>query len=118
MRRLYIPALGDELTLAAPWSFNLKNERRNKSLIQYFLPTLPPDPWYGPPMGRDRMLTLPVTVPTGTVLMVDRIYIRAGAKDFDSVTFRCAMPLKPGQKKASRVRFFASLTEVNGMKVK
>lgn len=31
--------------------------------------------------------TIPVTLPAGTILAIDRIYIRKGSKDFSSITF-------------------------------
>lgn len=49
------------------------------------------------------------TVPRGTRLRVDRIYIRQGAPDFDSLTF-WALDLAK-----KRVRFFAKLADVNTM---
>lgn len=51
-----------------------------------------------------------LTLPVGTYLKVDRVYIRKGAKDFSSVTFWCQ---KPGYKK--KYRFFAKLEDVNNI---
>jgi hypothetical protein len=31
--------------------------------------------------------TIPITLPAGTILAIDRIYIRKGSKDFSSITF-------------------------------
>lgn len=62
-----------------------------------------------------------VTLPKGTVLSVDRIYIRKGASDFSSLTFyvhECPLPeLTPAKKgggfKKGRKRFWAKLDDVN-----
>ncbi len=48
--------------------------------------------------------SIPVSLPAGTVLMVDRIYIRQGREDWSSVTF-----------KVPKGRFWAKLDEVNNM---
>lgn len=55
--------------------------------------------------NRDSMVTLP----TGTNLKVDRVYIRKGAKDFSSITFFMVLPEKKS------VRFWAKIPDVNTM---
>jgi len=66
---------------------------------------------------------LNVTIPAGTILKVDRIYIRKGSKDYSSITFFANMPavelvrrqnfkkIKKERKKA--IRFWAKLSECN-----
>lgn len=55
-----------------------------------------------------KSVSVPVTWPKGTVLKIDRIYIRKGLEDFSSLTFTT----KPeGMKK--QVRFWAKLADVN-----
>jgi hypothetical protein len=70
--------------------------------------------------------TIPVTLPTGTQLKVDRIYIRKGASDYSSLTFYiqqtslpALQPVKKGGKAFSkgRKRFWAKLADVNTMMV-
>jgi hypothetical protein len=119
MKQLYIPALGDTLTLAKPWTFALKSEQRNDTLFEVLhnrqkIPRYT-QAWYET-FFRHGTPPLPTTIPAGTVLTVSRIYIRAGAKDFDSVTFRAK--LKDVSGKLRGVRFFASLADVNTLKVK
>lgn len=53
---------------------------------------------------------IPVTLPAGTVLKVDRIYIRKGMKDFSSLTFTAKLA---NMKKAAR--FWVKLRDVNRM---
>jgi hypothetical protein len=74
MKTLHIPTIGDEVTLAAPWKFTVHREYRNMSLIE----------WMGESRPGDQ---LPCTLPKGTKLRIDRIYIRRNLKEFDSVTF-------------------------------
>lgn len=52
----------------------------------------------------------PATFPVGTILKVDRIYIRKGAgmSEYSSLSFYATLP---GQKK--KFRFFAKLNDVN-----
>lgn len=57
-----------------------------------------------------------VTLPAGRVLGVDRYYIRHGAADFDSVTWRLqAEPAKRGQPKSVSGRFWTKLRDANQM---
>lgn len=85
--KLYIPAIGDELKLTSDWTFQLYNENRNFSLMEYLK-----DPRYDreDPYGYEsvqQIKSLPATIPAGAILKVDRIYIRRGLSDYDSITF-------------------------------
>jgi hypothetical protein len=154
--KLFIPALGTELTLQEPWAFTVYQESRNSSLIS--LLTLKPSKptaafkkakaaewatqvanyprWYGRAATADdeqryfesywrqtmegkKLGTH--TFPAKTVLIVDRIYIRQGQDDFDSVTFRAKYYHSSEQtgfgKKGKMVRFWAKLDDVNTMQV-
>ncbi len=77
--KLYIPTVGDSIRLTADWTFDLYNEGRNYTLMEYV--NDPRERKY-----RDNV-PVPATLPAGLVLKVDRIYIRKGHKDFDSITF-------------------------------
>lgn len=99
--KMYIPPLGTELVLAKAWSFPLFLEYRNIAALEYFkLLKEGDDHW----SHEDK--SYPHTLPKGTTLKVDRIYIRKGAGDYDSVTF-----FMPGTGK--RIRFWAKLADVN-----
>lgn len=75
--KLYVPEIGDRLRLIKDWTFNLYNERRNSSLRTHFgLETT----W-----SRDDYAE--VTIPAGTILKVDRIYIRKGMEGYSSISF-------------------------------
>jgi len=52
-----------------------------------------------------------VTLPTGTELKVDRIYIKSTYRDFDSITFRIGVC--PTNKKLSKARFWVKLHDAN-----
>jgi hypothetical protein len=57
-----------------------------------------------------------ITLPKGTQLTIDRIYIRKGATDFDSLSFwMTGRPPTIAFKKKGKVRFWAKLTEVNSI---
>ena len=57
---------------------------------------------------------LPVTLPAESVLTIDRIYLRKGAGEFDSLTFILNGAKIPGKKGANaRVRFWVKLDDVN-----
>lgn len=137
MPRLFIPSLGAKLTLAVDWKFKLVEESRNATLVEHLTETgglahrtvTPGTDWRGDTVTYDARL------PKGSVLIVDRIYIRKGAEDFDSITFllegvktkartvrRTAVAVGAGtsesfeydQKKPSRtVRFWVKLAEAN-----
>lgn len=60
--------------------------------------------------------TATVEIPAGSVLKFDRYYIRQGANDFDSVTFRLEKPegrRKKGDPEPVSGRFWAKLRDVN-----
>lgn len=76
-RLVQIPSIGDVLILDKPWTFRLFHEYRNETLLAVF------DKKY----NEDRGGYTVVTLPRGTELRVDRIYIRKGVKDYDSLTF-------------------------------
>lgn len=113
MGKLFIPALGTEIVLAKDWKFELYNEHRNSDLalilgIQ----------WKYQQYSMRRTESATVVIPAGTVMKIDRIYIRAGQSDFNSVTFRVlaanakkidwGRPVRDGG-----FRFWASLDDVN-----
>lgn len=87
MPQLFIPAIGTELILAQDWNFQLFEERRNMTLIDYMAMTgclgarKPVTPSRSVVAGYDAFL------PAGSVLQVDRIYIRKKPIDFEGLAF-------------------------------
>ena len=145
MKKFFIPPLGYEFTLAKDWTFTIINDHRNESLITWMnVPEFPVKGAYRPLGGSYRDgedITLECTLPKGTVLKIDRIYIRRGLSGYDSVTFfmpKQKVTYAPTERTArqvngdgtfkdfkyitkrpsQRVRFFAKLDEVNTMVVK
>jgi len=120
---LHIPTIGEELTLAAPWAFNLYYERRNDTAVSFYLGVdLSATGLY------DRLINARwengfkfqwCTIAAGTVLAVERIYVRAGGaamKEYDSITFR-VISTPDGRKTLGKgkVRFWAKLLECNNI---
>jgi len=120
--QLCIPHLGQKFRLTSDWTFNLHLENRNISLYD-LLEIERPDyrtnhrEYYG---GRTVSIA---ALPAGTELRIDRIFVRRGLPQFDSVTFfLCDMPndfiklrRKAGFKGA--VRFWTKLDDANLMEV-
>ncbi len=80
--QFYVPEIGDEIRLTADWTFDLFDEYRNETLMQH--------------IGDDRPVAYihqkhlesePCTIPAGSILKIDRIYIRKGNSEFSSITF-------------------------------
>lgn len=117
--KLHIPSIGDEIVLAADWHFILHDESRNATLFTFLnIPGYNPNTWY------NNMAPTPVIIPAGEKLKIDRIYIRKGKDDFDSVTFlwkgkstqpRIERYHDGSEYKVPRspVRFWAKLEDVN-----
>lgn len=113
---LFIPPLGTRLVLAQPWAFALYNERRNATLMALLGDARPFE--YVP------VEAVPVSLPAGTELILDRYYIRQNLDDFDSVSFRIAGASAAaqlygglGSKAKRQARFWAKLDDVNKMVV-
>jgi len=105
-RQITIPTIGTVLKLTAPWVFSLYHESRNRD----FLKKLGID--YRTTSYFEEKKHTDVLVPVETKMVVDRIYIRKGKKDFDSITFRLKKGDFPGNKKIYG-RFWAKLGDVN-----
>lgn len=135
--KLFIPEIGTLLRLTADWVFYLHYEGRNEGLLKFFELIVPNSNqnslrrgllvradgtadrwghWDGAQAWRDGIPThhaTQVTLPAGTELILDRIYIRKGKDAFSSVTFRTVV--LPGTK--SKPRFWAKLADVNTLEV-
>lgn len=100
---MLVAPLGTVLRLTKDWTFTLKHEHRNAALHKAF--KTPPRDW-----GSKEPDPV-VTLPAGSVLKLDRIYVRKGVSDYDSLTFY----LKAAHKGDMYGRFFVSLTDCNNM---
>lgn len=137
--QLYIPTLGTQLVLDSDWTFLLAPEDRNKTLYELLGKYQDQDFYHGAkptwvnvhtPNERitisrralnieEEKMWAPreFTLPRGTLLQVDRIYIRKGMDDFDSITF--TMPGKKvvvdGMTVRRQVRFWVPLDHANNI---
>lgn len=125
--KLFIPTIGTRLVLAEPWTFHLHDEYRNEKFYKAFhgeikrtnehwsdcrgnsSPVETPTHWH---KTHDKPQPIETTLPKGSVIEVDRLYLRKGAGEFDSLTFR----LISGVPKV-KGRFWAKLNEVNNIEV-
>lgn len=112
---LYIPEIGTQLRLTDYWVFHLFDEYRNRSLFKTlgeFLGDLKSVRVEG--IYREEEVYL-LPLPPGTILTVDRIYIRQGNSAFSSISFRLKETPHPIIKlrKKGAIRFWAKLSDVN-----
>lgn len=75
----YVPEISDEFRLLSDWTFDLYNESRNSSLMKFTNDSRK--------ASCINLTSLPCIIPAGSVLKIDRVYIRKGQKDFSSITF-------------------------------
>ena len=153
--RVFIPTINTKLQLDQPWSFLLYQESRNQNFLDLLrpvigdLPTVPVTPYIDHVYNEDLWFLEYVeytepqrrydpryvssapqfTLPAGSIVAVDRIYVRQKAADFDSVTFKllstthpALMPYRrqePFAKSGRKIiaRFWAKLDDVNTMDV-
>lgn len=137
--KLFVPELGTKLELTTKWQFPLYPENRNETLAKvlgYDLKYLGHVEYEGEfdwlkhhiwiKDGEEDTTTIPVELPKGTVLTVDRIYIRKGAKNFSSISFFIKGMEKVTTKakyhfhnpQARPVRFWARLDDCNNINFK
>lgn len=105
--KLYVPEIGDKLKLTSDWTFDLHWEHRNAGLLKHF---------FGEEFRwKDEKSHRPVTLPKGTVITVDRIYIRQGASEYSSISFYAGIGEtgKGHFGKPKNPRFWATLKDCN-----
>jgi hypothetical protein len=102
--KLNIPEIGTKIKLKEDWKFNLFSEDRNEALVlaatlgvderdqlqrgKTLTPFLISRGWQdAKPTDYWRSFFKEVTLPKGSILTVDRIYIRKGAANYSSVSF-------------------------------
>lgn len=108
--KLFLPEIGNRLVLTKDWEFVLYWESRNAKLIEKM--GFKYEHIWSHKQNSHKKQNFLVTMPIGTVLSVDRIYIRKGNAGFSSVSFR--IPKVENKKHTfSGVRFWASLSDVN-----
>jgi hypothetical protein len=124
MPKLFIPEIGDTLELVQPWTFDLFNEDRNSTLMAYVGDTRSVAwNWKNGTMVAEQR-----TLPIGSKLKIDRIFIRKGKEEFSSITFFLVGARTPRSTydngfrtvvlPARPVRFWAKLADVNTIEFK
>lgn len=96
-------SIDDIVTLTEDWTFILFRESRNGKF------------WDAQAYGHLSAYggSMHIVLPAGTRLVISRIYIRRGKKDFDSITFRI---IGHTNKKLIKKSFWAKLCDVRKMK--
>jgi hypothetical protein len=101
MTKLFIPQVGTQLTLINHWNCKVFNEYRNKKVFTGLSLDL---------TQLEKDTNINITFPKGTIFRVDRVYVRAPASSFDSITFTIvSCPIKT----LNKARFWVKLSEAN-----
>lgn len=125
--KVFVPTIGSDLILTKSCTVTIHSERRNWTFLKSIGMTVNQiyaDKNYGNLSVENQSLAdkykvnvslrdVSLKIPAGTVLSVNRIYIRQGAEDFDSMTFFCK-----GNKDFPKGRFWLKLTDVNNFEIK
>ena len=77
--QMCVPSVGDKIRLTEDWEFPLHFEYRNESLINRLQPNRH--------VSYSDTGSIIAILEAGTVLRIDRIYIRKGKSEWDSITF-------------------------------
>lgn len=116
--QFFVPDIGTRVSLTKDWTFRLYCESRNSDFFRKMGWKYSARHWRSEkPMGqRD------VTINAGSILKVNRIYIRQGVSAYSSITFNLQKgAVVDGDAdifKKGGIRFWAKLSDVNQMKVK
>ena len=109
--RFCVPSLGTKIQLAEDWKFKLYHEMRNESLWNLLNEKKFSYNWRA-----DDPEPVSITLPKGTVLSIDRIYVRRGKSEYDSLTFNLISTTHNKLQVKGRKRFWAKLADVNSIK--
>lgn len=112
--KLFVPAVGYRIRLTEKWEFQLYYESRNRALINLVDLDVKPEDY----SWQAKAKHFTANLPAGTLLEVDRVYVRTASKtatspenDYDSMTFKIIDHPHLGNKK--KIRFWAKLCDVN-----
>jgi hypothetical protein len=101
--KVFIPALKTALKLTEDWKFIVFHEYRNR----FFLASIAVNYLFAAP-GEEAEI---VTLPKDTIILLDRIYIRKGGEEYNSVTFR--IKDCPSDPRVNKKRFWTNLYYAN-----
>jgi len=108
---IWIPRPGDALRLLKPWTAEILLERRNARALMKML-SLKSEIEVYEICGKKKDQTTSFRFVEGDVLVVDRIYVRQGKPDFDSITFIVKSTKMP-DKSVVGARFWVKLRDAN-----
>jgi hypothetical protein len=116
MAVLNIPSIGTKLELSKDWLFSLHNEHRNDKFWDAYR-AINPDTEKRVDTGyyfdRPEQI-IDCSLPKGTILTLDRIYVRKGKAGFDSISFTISKcPIK-----GIKGRFWVKLEDANTLQYK
>ena len=109
--KLFIPAIGDKIKLTTDWTFTVHPEYRNHALYEMAAKQQITDfLWEG---VKSQYGPKQFTLPAGVTLAVDRIYIKKGSPDYNSVTFRIPKKGTDNPPHFAGLRFWVKLKDAN-----
>lgn len=102
MAKVFIPQVGDKIELSSNWNCKIFNERRNSSVFEAL----------GVDVSNMPNSNIDITFPKGTVFKVTRLYVRAPASSYDSLTLSVvSSPIK----KLAKAKFWVKIMDANNM---
>lgn len=112
MTQLYIPEIGDVITLSKEWVFDLYNEDRNETLMKHLGDTR--DIAFS--WNNTQLSAVKHAIPPGAKLKIDRVYVRKGQGDYSSVSFLWVGARIPGYIEQKPVTSYMGATPVKGFR--
>lgn len=102
MAKIHIPQVGDILELEANWNCKIFNEKRNESVFKAL----------GIDLKDQEDTNIDITFLKGTVFKVTRLYVRAPASSYDSITLAViSSPIKS----LAKTKFWVKIMDANQM---
>lgn len=102
MPKVFIPQVGDKIELSSNWNCKIFNESRNRSVFEAL----------GVDVSEQKDSNIDITFLKGTVFKVTRLYVRAPASSYDSITLSVvSSPIK----KLSKAKFWVKIMDANNM---
>lgn len=102
MAKVFIPQVGDKIELSSNWNCKIFNEHRNRTVFDAL----------GVDVSNMPNSNIDITFPKGTVFKVTRLYVRAPASSYDSLTLSIvSSPIK----KLAKAKFWVKIMDANNM---
>lgn len=102
MAKVFIPQVGDKIEISNNWNCKIYNESRNSTVFEAL----------GIDVSTKNNSNIDITFPKGTVFKITRLYVRAPASSFDSITLSIvSSPIK----KLAKTKFWVKIMDANNM---